>query len=172
VLDSNRLPKGGYEALRQSSQPLQVALEHDGRRPYAIWVFNDTPLPYPNHVVGWKAFDPNGCLLLEGEIGFDVAANSTQRVIGTKWPISPAACARIDLELRDANGKTVSSNSYRCSSRCAARAIRSSTRCWASRFSSGLVRPVPTRTPILFDVFHWRCVSGVEWLCASSFRRG
>jgi beta-mannosidase len=30
VLDSHRQPKGGYDALRCASKPLQVALEHDG----------------------------------------------------------------------------------------------------------------------------------------------
>jgi beta-mannosidase len=113
VLDSNRLPKGGYEALRESSQPLHVALEHDGRHPYAIWVFNDTPFPYPDHVVGWKVYGENGSLLLDGEIGFDVTANATQRVIEANWPLAPPACARIDLDLYDANRNVVSSNSYR-----------------------------------------------------------
>lgn len=113
VLDSNRRPKSGYEALCKSSQPLHVALEHDGRRPYAIWIFNDTPHPYPNHVVGWKVFGASGKLLLEGEISFDVAANATQRVIEMNWPLSSAECARIDLDLCDANRNAVSRNTYR-----------------------------------------------------------
>ena len=103
----------GYEALRHSSQPLHVALEHDGHRPYAIWVFNDTPYSYPNHVIGWKVFGASENILLEGETSFDVGANTTQRVIETAWRLSAAACVRVDLELRDANRNVVSTNTYR-----------------------------------------------------------
>ena len=45
VLNSERQPKGGYAALQKASAPLQVALEHDGRRIHALWVFNDDPTP-------------------------------------------------------------------------------------------------------------------------------
>jgi beta-mannosidase len=113
ALDSSRRPKGGYEALRNSSQPLHVAMEHDGRRPYAIWVFNDTSYPYPDYVIGWKVFDASGNLLLEDEITFDVAANASQRVAKVNRSLSPAECARVDLELRDAGRNIAAQNTYR-----------------------------------------------------------
>ncbi|MCC7208920.1 MAG: hypothetical protein IT323_16545, partial [Anaerolineae bacterium] len=38
AVDSARREKPAYAALRQASTPLQVSLEHDGRRPLALWV--------------------------------------------------------------------------------------------------------------------------------------
>jgi hypothetical protein len=72
VLDSERLPKGGYAALQQASAPLHVALEHDGRRARALWVFNDTMQTYPETTVAWLVTGPDGRVLERGEVPFRV----------------------------------------------------------------------------------------------------
>ncbi len=112
VLDSARRPKRGYQALQRASQPLQVALEHDGRRPIAVWVFNDTPQVYANAVVSWQVYDEMGRLLLEGAQPFDVAANASQRVMPVQWNVAPADCARVTLTLHDVGGELLAENAY------------------------------------------------------------
>ncbi|MBE0691237.1 MAG: hypothetical protein IH587_14050, partial [Anaerolineae bacterium] len=74
VVDACRQIKGGYEALRLASRPLQLALEHDGRRPRALWIFNDTLQRYPNAIVRWQVRDADDALLLQDELAFDVVA--------------------------------------------------------------------------------------------------
>ncbi len=112
VLDSERLPKGGYEALRRASQPLLVALEHDGRRPRALWVFNDTPQAYPAALVCWQVFDGAGRLRLAGEQPVDVAANASQRVADAMWSLSPVDCGRVELALYDSQRTLLAHNTY------------------------------------------------------------
>ena len=52
-------------------------------------------------------------LLLEGETDFDVRANASQRVTAALWPVSPDACARVDLQLLDSEGRLLTENRYR-----------------------------------------------------------
>ncbi|MCL4251360.1 MAG: hypothetical protein KJ065_24630 [Anaerolineae bacterium] len=112
VIDSDCQKKGGYEALRLASQPLHVALEHEGRRPRALWVFNDTATRYPGTRVRWQVWGTDDALLLEGEAEFDVRANASQRVTAALWPVSPDACARVDLQLLDSEGRLLTENRY------------------------------------------------------------
>jgi len=112
VLDSCRRPKGGYEALKRASQPLLLSLEHEGKGPIALWVFNDTPAAYPDATAAWQVTDPNGTVILEGSLPCAIAANSTQRIAGARWKINPAAAQRIELTLRAADGTILSSNAY------------------------------------------------------------
>src|SRR5690606_29700316 len=56
VLDVHRVPKAGYAALQQASQPLLPMLEHDGRKPRALWILNDTPEGYPRATLHWRIF--------------------------------------------------------------------------------------------------------------------
>jgi beta-mannosidase len=113
VLDSRRAPKGGYEALRRASQPLLVSLEHDGRRPCALWVFNDTLQAHPGAEITWQVYDAADRLLLESTTAFDVAPNASQRVSDVQWAVTPADCARIELTLRESGGAVLVSNTYR-----------------------------------------------------------
>ena len=113
VLDSNRNPKGGYDALRRASQPLLVSLEHDGHKPSALWVLNDTQLVYPKAVIGWRVLDAAGKVLLEGKQPFDVAPNAAQRVSAVAWEIAPADCARVELSLYSADGTLLVENHYK-----------------------------------------------------------
>jgi beta-mannosidase len=112
VLDANRIPKGGYEAVKRASQPLHVALEHDGKRPAALWIFNDTMQVHPKAVVRWTVRDASGQVLLEDKQAFDVEANIVQRVCDTGWNVVPKECARVELKLTDASGTTLSENVY------------------------------------------------------------
>jgi len=113
VVDANREIKGGYDALRRASQPLHVALEHDGRRPRALWVFNDTMAHYANATLRWQVRDATGNLLLEGQATCDVAANRAKRITSAAWPLRPEQCARIDLQLVDGDGQVLTENQYR-----------------------------------------------------------
>ncbi len=112
VLDSERQAKSGYDALRLASQPLQVALEHDGHRPRAIWVFNDTPAAQPGVEVRWRVTDRDGKIVLEESAKHDITESASQRVAETRWSIPPAACTRIDLELAGPDGAILATNSY------------------------------------------------------------
>ena len=109
VLDVNRIPKGGYEALARASQPLQVALEHDGRRPIALWVFNDTTESYAAAEVRWSLYDAQDRLMLTDTLAVDVAANQSQRLSGVEWPTT---CNRIELTLHDGQGQELVANRY------------------------------------------------------------
>lgn len=112
VLDAFRVPKGGYAALQRASQPLHVMLEHNGRRPLALWVCNDTPNAYPGAQVGWRVEDSAGRLLLEGQAGCDVAANAAELVERVAWAVAPADCACIRLTLTAADGALLCANAY------------------------------------------------------------
>lgn len=113
VLDANRLPKGGYAALGKVSQPLLVALEHDGRKPIALWVFNDTQQAYSAALICWQIAGADGRVLDEGEVTSDIQPNASQRVMFTKWQVKPAECACVYLEAYDAAGNLLSQNEYR-----------------------------------------------------------
>jgi beta-mannosidase len=111
VLDADRLPKGGYAALRAASQPLHVALEHDGRRPYRLWAFNDTPQTYPNATLSWQVQDTDGHTLFAGEYRCDIAANQSQPVADVSRTI-PRRCARLELSIQAADGSVLATNVY------------------------------------------------------------
>ncbi|HLU10398.1 MAG TPA: glycoside hydrolase family 2 TIM barrel-domain containing protein [Oceanobacillus sp.] len=112
VLDSCRVPKSGYAALRRASQPLLPALEHEGRKPIALWIFNDTPCEYPNATLCWRVADPDGNILLEGEKTLDIGANQSQPVLPIRWQVAPADCARITLRIFSSAGNLLSENEY------------------------------------------------------------
>ncbi len=108
VLDANRIPKGGYAALQRASQPLHVALEHDGRQAAAVWVYNDTMQAYPNALISWVVRDAAGNVLVEGKQAFDVTANASQKVCA----VAPTDCARVELTLHTAAGDLATDNVY------------------------------------------------------------
>jgi len=112
VLDSKRQPKGGYDALRQASQPLQIALEHDSRRPKALWIFNDTLDEYPDALVRWRVRGADGSLLIEDEVRFNVRGNTSQLVTPARWGVPPKRCARIELTLLSGEGNVLAENVY------------------------------------------------------------
>ncbi|MFN8565320.1 MAG: hypothetical protein U0703_27685, partial [Anaerolineae bacterium] len=111
VLDSCRVPKGGYAALKRSSQPLLPMLEHDGRKPLALWVANDTPRAYPGAVIRWCVTGKRG-VLAAGDCIYDVAANAVGRVMPVSWGFPPADAVRVTLRLEDADGSLLSENEY------------------------------------------------------------
>ncbi len=113
VLDADRHPKGGYEALRRASQPLHIALENIGSHLIALWVFNDTMQAYEEVMVRWRILDGKGNTLLDGEYNhFDLRANASQRVMRINWPIRREKWTRIELTLSDADGKLLAENHY------------------------------------------------------------
>lgn len=112
VLDSQRQPKGGYKALQLASRPLLVSLEHDGQRPLALWVINDTTARYPDASVRWQIFDSTGVEIASGTERVDILANTAQRVAETDWSISPAACERVVLILTESDGTPLCTNAY------------------------------------------------------------
>lgn len=112
VLDARRVPKGGYEALRRASQPLLVALEHDGRRPKALWVFNDTPYRYSGVTIHWRVLDSADRVILEGEITRDVERNAARKLLATRWKVASAKCARVVLSITTETGYVLCKNEY------------------------------------------------------------
>ncbi len=112
VIDAQHQLKTGYAALREASQPLHIALEHNGHRPIGIWVFNDLNEQFERTTVGWQVFDPTGHLLLDGTMSFDIAANRTQQVMSIQWNLPRSNYGRITLSLKDQNGRILASNSY------------------------------------------------------------
>jgi hypothetical protein len=112
VLDAQRKPKGGYEALKRASQPLHVAMEHDGKNPIALWVFNDTPHAYSDMKVRWFAFNAQDEMILDSEMShYAIAANTVQR-IDYRWPVKPELCARITMSISAAAEEVLSENQY------------------------------------------------------------
>lgn len=110
VLDANRIPKGGYAALRQASQPLLVSLDHDGRCPLALWVCNDTATAYPGALVRWQVH--GDALLLEGETRCDIAANAAQMVMPVSWSLPLERVVTVRLTLVGGDGALLSENVY------------------------------------------------------------
>ncbi len=112
VLDVHRVPKAGYAALQQASQPLLPMLEHDGRKPRALWILNDTPEGYPRATLHWRIFDAGGHCRLSGYRSIDIRPNEAQWAGDTAWPVAPPACERVELEIRDGDGQTLATNRY------------------------------------------------------------
>lgn len=112
VLDAQRRPKGGYEALRLASQPLHIALEHDGKQPRALWVFNDTLADYADAVISWQVRDAAGGALAAGSLTAAITANAAQRVAGAAWPVPAELCHRVELTLADSGGRVLARNAY------------------------------------------------------------
>jgi hypothetical protein len=110
VLDACRQPKGGYAALQKASQALHVALEHDGRRPQALWIFNDTLVEYQQAQICWRVFAEDQSLMLEGQTRFDIRANQSQRVMPVRWHVG--GCARVELVVCDSKGNVICENHY------------------------------------------------------------
>ncbi|MBK9123954.1 MAG: hypothetical protein IPM16_12690 [Chloroflexi bacterium] len=110
VLDSDRRPKGGYAALRDASQPVHVALEHNGRRPFAVWVFNDTNTSYEVARVRWRVCTAQGSIAYEGTAQTAVPANAVVQVLAPRW--NPKKCDTVELVLEDPNGGVMASSSY------------------------------------------------------------
>ncbi len=112
ILDACRQPKGGYGALRMASQPLHIALEHDGHRPRAWWVFNDTPDDHPDAMAVCQILDRENRLRFEARKSICVAANRSHRIGSARWPVPAAQCYRIELELRSGDGAVLACNHY------------------------------------------------------------
>lgn len=112
VLDSNCLPKGGYDALRRASQPLHVALEHDGKRPYALWVYNDTPQAYADVTVRCTVRDENGSSLFKQDYPCHIRANASQRIATADWGMVARQADRVELALCGADGGVLAENFY------------------------------------------------------------
>lgn len=110
VLDSRRVPKGGYEALRIASQPLQVALEYDRRCPLALWIFNDTLADYPEASLEWEVRDESGAIRQQGRRFCAIAPNQSQQVARVRWQADE--CAHVVLTLRGADGAVLAQNQY------------------------------------------------------------
>ncbi|MFN8371269.1 MAG: hypothetical protein U0694_00100 [Anaerolineae bacterium] len=108
VLDSMRLPKGGFEALRLASQPLHVAMQHDGHRAYALWIFNDTPQEYAGTMLRYEVYDEAKQLLLQGSHPIDIAANTAQQVLPINWRTGHT----IKLSITDTDNVTLARNHY------------------------------------------------------------
>lgn len=118
VLDSSRCPKGGYAAVKLASAPLHIALEHDGRRAYAIWIFNDTAQAYENAVIAWHVYavrenqeQADATITVDsGSTVMDIQPNASQRVCPAKWS-GKDLC--IELTLLTSNPDLLASNIYR-----------------------------------------------------------
>lgn len=110
VLDSSRRPKGGYAALRDASQPLHIALEHNGRRPFAIWVFNDTNTHHDAVRVRWRVCDAQDAVIYESSAPASIPANTSMRVLTVKW--NPRLCSSVELALEDFSGAVLARTSY------------------------------------------------------------
>jgi hypothetical protein len=112
VIDVARREKSAYAALRQSSAPLQVSLEHDGLRPLALWVFNDTKQEYPKSILRWVVRGPGGAVLLDGETPCAVGANQSERVEKANWAVDPADVESVELRLIGPQGLILAENTY------------------------------------------------------------
>ncbi len=112
VLDSARRPKGGYEALRTASAPLQIALEHDGKEPQAIWIFNDTCVSHSRVTATWIIHGGEDRIVWEGHTLAEVKPNDVCWVADADWPVKPEECARIVLNLHSADGTLLATNCY------------------------------------------------------------
>lgn len=112
VLDVDRRPKGGYEALKRASQPVLPMLEHDGKRPRALWVLNDTPVNYPDARLDYRVYDEKDTVILQGDVRQTIEANASQRILPAEWKIAAAQCHRVELTLHDAEGHLLAENVY------------------------------------------------------------
>ncbi len=112
VLDSARIPKGGYDALKHASLPLLMTLEHDGHKPVALWVVNDTSVGYDGAVARWRVEDANGQPIYASEMVVTVAANESRPITPANWPVKANECITVHLTLHGRSGELLCENHY------------------------------------------------------------
>jgi hypothetical protein len=88
-------------------------LEHDGRRPFALWVFNDTPNDHAGAVAICRVYDGENRLRFEARNPITIQANRSQRVGAADWPVPAAECDRVELDILDRDGAELARNGYR-----------------------------------------------------------
>jgi beta-mannosidase len=113
ALDALRRPKGGYDALKLASQPVHFFMEHDGRRPVALWAVNDTPADMEELVAGWHVEDAAGEALEAGEIRVNLPAGSLVKVCDADWRLGKRAKGcMVTLTLAGVSSETLVRNVY------------------------------------------------------------
>jgi beta-mannosidase len=114
ALDSMRLPKGGYGALKRASQPVHFFMEHDGERAIALWVVNDRPRELRGLTATWRVLDEGGQAVVEGEESLDLPAGTLLKVAEVAWDLGQAAFGcTVVLRLLDEAGEALVHNVYR-----------------------------------------------------------
>ncbi len=112
VLDSERRPKGGYDALKLASRPVHIFLEHDGKRAMAVWAVNDTPESLTGLTASWRVSE-GGQIVTEGAVTLDLPENSSRQVTNARrWKLNRDGHYRVELRLVGADGLVVSENVY------------------------------------------------------------
>lgn len=110
ALDALRRPKGGYAALKLCSQPVHFFMEHDGKRPVALWAVNDSPDDLWHLLATWTVTGSRGEPVAGGREVIHLEAGQLVKVRDSlgAWP---ADCT-VALELADSRGKPLVQNTY------------------------------------------------------------
>ena len=106
LYDYYLVPGGGYFGTRKANEPLHVLYRYDDRK---VAVVNSTIEARRGMAVRARMFDLSGKELFDQEANADIPADGV--VAAFRVPAQPAT-SFLDLELRDAQGRTISQNFY------------------------------------------------------------
>jgi beta-mannosidase len=125
VLDVDRRPKAGYQALQTAMQPILPSIQApppirlDGRRwvytdtgtlQFAFWVVNDTLAPYPNARLAWRIEAEAGDIHLNGARPISIAPDQSRRWRLLRNLSLPAGNYQLHLDLFDADNIPLGKN--------------------------------------------------------------
>jgi beta-mannosidase len=121
VLDYWRIPKKGYDALKESFRPLHVMSDFpksDYKRGATItlqvYAVNDFFVSYPDAEVGWEIADASGRCFNEGLRHVNIPEDSVIRTGRVRWSSksAPAGSYTLALTLNPGGGEQAITNNY------------------------------------------------------------
>jgi len=119
VLDIERRPKLGYEALRRSMQPVLPSIEADGNSHtegepvnFGVWWINDHPRSFRNSTLTWSLHNSAGTVLDTASTGVHLMADDARRVMQAGPFLLAPGSYLLRTSIRDVAGKTLGENEY------------------------------------------------------------
>jgi beta-mannosidase len=111
VVDYDRRPKPGYDALREAMQPVLPSIEYridDRDAAVSLWVVSDRPEPIPNARLRWRIVSSDGQAGPATSVSMDVAADTAFRAAALgALPGVTRGGARLEAWIEDGEGRVL-----------------------------------------------------------------
>ncbi|MFY9569765.1 MAG: sugar-binding domain-containing protein, partial [Blastocatellia bacterium] len=119
ALDYFRKPTKSYFTVQRSFQMVLASLEYDrdlwkvGEDFHCgLWIINDHWYAIPGARVKWKIVDPTGAASAAGELGVNIAEDSSLKLDDLRWKASRAGKYELRAEVFNGRGERLSENLY------------------------------------------------------------
>ncbi len=119
ALDYFRRPTKSYFTVQRSFQMVLASLEYDrdlwrvGEDFHCgLWIVNDHWYSIDGARISWKIVDSSGVVASRGQLGVDIAEDSSVKLEDLRWNASSAGKYELRAEVFDRDGKRLSENLY------------------------------------------------------------